>query len=898
MGTILIYLRRHPLLTHALLALIVFGLGPLAHADTPFSFATTPGELPKNVVPSHYDIHIEPDLDKFLTHGHETIDLNVRETVTNLELNTHLLKITQASLAPANGTNTQPLQVVPFDDKPIVNLTAAQAVPPGQYRHTLDFTGGLTEEGEGLFYVRYQSPGGKKLMLATQMEPTDARRMFPCWDEPVFRAEFDLTVILPENFRAYSNMPIERERRLGGRLKEVKFARTPPMASYLVALVAGELEEISGQQDGTLVRVVTTAGKKEQGRYALTSAQKLLGFYNQYFGIKYPLPKLDLLAIPGGFDGAMENWGAITFNESMVLFDPATSSESTKQDDFIVIAHEMAHQWFGDLVTMSWWENLWLNEGFASWMETKASDHFNPGWQLWFTAASGKSGVMAADARSTTHAIRTPVVTESQANDAFDDITYGKGAAFIRMLEAYLGEETFRQGIHDYLTVHEYSSTTSADLWRALARASGKPVDSVAAGWVEQPGFPVVSVSAQCTYDTQFLTLSQQRFTVHNPQARPLTWEIPVALSEPALSNAPTFVLLDSSSTNLPFGTCNSVLTANSDGVGYYRVSYDPILFRRLTAAFANLPPADRLNILGDTWAMVEADREQPSGYLNLTAALAAERTPAIWDQVIGILEFIDHLERGLPGRTNFQRYSRNLLQPQFARLGWLAKPDEIGAETMLRSRLISTLGDFGDARLIVEARQRFEDFLADPKSLPGDIRPAVVKLAGRYADQRIYDQLHELAHHARLSEDRQLYYRAMAAARNDSLARQTLALSLTNETVPQEATRLVIEVASEGEHPALAWDFAREHLQELLNRVDTFERDNYVPAILGNFSDRAHADELRTYARKSADPDAAYDRVRETVEAIRLKADLIQHDLPDIDVWVAQRFNEGHNQP
>ncbi|MDB6122831.1 MAG: aminopeptidase, partial [Pedosphaera sp.] len=506
-----------------------------ARGELPFSFESTPGQLPKTVIPRHYAINIQPDLEKFMTHGSVVVDLEVVKPVKEIVLNADM-QVTKATFHGQNETVPTDVTLKPKQDlsRQIVTLKLPNEVAPGKYQLRLEFIGQITEQAQGLFYVKYPTPSGKKVMLGTQMEPTDARRMFPCWDEPAFRASFQLTVTVPEKHLAISNTPIEHEKKLAGSLKEITFARTPSMASYLMVFVSGELEELKDKAEGVQIRIITTEGKKEQGRYALAATKKLLAYYNHYFGIKYPLPKLDQIAIPGGFSGAMENWGAITYNEGMLLYDPKTSSQHTKQQVFVTVAHEMAHQWFGNLVTTAWWNNLWLNEGFASWMEVKATDHFNPDWQMWLSANSEKSAVMSGDARNTTHPIQQIVNNESQANDAFDSITYQKGQAFLRMLESYVGEEEFRKGIHQYLADHLYANTTTADLWEALEKVSGKPIKTISVGWTEQPGLPVVKVKTDCVDGKQVVALEQERFTVQDPQAAPLLWKIPVGLMNAA----------------------------------------------------------------------------------------------------------------------------------------------------------------------------------------------------------------------------------------------------------------------------------------------------------------------------------------------------------------------------
>lgn len=865
-----------------------------ASAEAPFSFESTPGLLPKTVVPRNYAIYLRPDLEKFTTHGSEVVEIEVLKPVKEIVLNAADMVVTGATLNEPNARIEHAISLKPKLNlsKEIVALQSTKDIRPGKYRLKLEFNGQMGEQAQGLFYVKYAAPSGKKVMLGTQMEPSDTRRMFPCWDEPVYRATYELTVVVPEKHKAISNMRVERETRLNGGVKEVKFARTPPMPSYLVALVSGELEELQDQAEGVQLRVITTEGKKAQGRYALEAAKKLLVYYNQYFGIKYPLPKLDLIAIPGGFSGAMENWGAITFNESVLLFDPQTSSQQTKRDIFVTVAHEMAHQWFGNLVTVAWWNNLWLNEGFASWMEVKATDHFNPGWQMWLSAALDKSAVMSSDAHSTTHPIQQPVGNESEANDAFDSITYQKGGAFLRMLEDYLGEEEFRKGIHHYLSTHSYSNTTTADLWEALEKVSGKPIHKISAGWTEQPGLPLVKVKADCVNGKQVLSLEQERFTVQDPHAKPLLWKVPVAFLNVGPSQLESHHLLQGKSSSVAFGDCDGVIKANAGDAGYYRVLYAPALLAKLEKQIPQLPEADRLNLLDDNWAMVEAGRTSATNYFLLVKSLEHEHTFAIWDQILSTLSLIDDLEQSKPARGAFQEYARQLLRPQLQRLGWEPKPGESSNDALLRTRIIGALGHYGDKAVIAEAKARFQKFLTNPETLTADIRPPVFKIVGRYSDRKSYEELHKLARNAKGTEERQRYYGAMTAALDAELAKATLELSLTTETVPQEATDLVLQVAATGEHKELAWEFVKKHLTELLGKVDTFERNSYVPSVLGSFSDNIRADELEAYVKSNVTEDAL-SKAREGAEGIRFKAALKQRELPVIDHWIAGQISE-----
>ena len=439
----------------------------------------------------------------------------------------------------------------------------------------------------------------------------------------------------------------------------MRFAATPPMSSYLNVFVAGELDFVESRSGPTQLRVIATKGKAEMGRYALEATAQILQYYNEYFGVAYPLPKLDQIALPGGFGGAMENWGGITYYESKLLFDPKNSSAETKQGIYEVLAHEMAHQWFGDLVTMAWWDNLWLNEGFASWMGSKCTAHFNPQWEVWLRRESprdpsrrvgiAKEAAMEGDARPTTHPIQQPVATEAEANGAFDDITYKKGQSFLRMLESFLGEDVFRQGIRRYMTTHMYSSTTTADLWNSLSEASGKPVGEIAAGWTEQPGFPVVKVKREQSGN---VSLTQERFTVNFTNAPPLEWKIPLTYA--VVGETPATLLMTKKLDSIHNVPADRALKLNVNGAGNYRVEYDEVSWKLLLGALKNLGVEDRVNLLCDTWALVQANRAPIAVYFELVEKLPASTELAEREQIIHVLDFINRLLSGSSERRNF----------------------------------------------------------------------------------------------------------------------------------------------------------------------------------------------------------------------------------------------------
>src|SRR5436190_630572 len=693
---------RVPRLAFLLLFLIASLVGAV---EKPFNFNETPGKLPKEVVPTEYAIRIVPNLDNFTFAGSETVKLNVRGPVHQLVLNGLELKITDASL----DSKALPDSAITIDKKnELLTLALPSDVATGDHTLALSFAGKINQQGQGLFYMPYQEQGSgaRKVMLGTQFEATDARRFFPCWDEPAFRARFQLTVVVPENWLAVSNMPVESERKIAGG-REVCFAPTPPMSSYLNVFVAGELDVIESRVGPTQIRVITTKGKAELGRYALEASAQILQYYNDYFGVPYPLPKLDQIALPGGFGGAMENWGGITYFESTLLFDPKNSSADTKQNIYEVLAHEMAHMWFGDLVTMAWWDNLWLNEGFASWMGSKCTAHFNPQWEVWLarvlprdpTRRSGiaKEAAMEGDARSTTHPIQQRVATEAEANSAFDDITYKKGQSFLRMLESFLGEDVFRDGIRRYIAAHKYSNTTTADLWNALSDASNKSVGEIAAGWTEQPGFPVVTVKREADGKVR---LTQERFTVNFKNAPPPLWQIPLTYS--VVGETPATLLMTDKTPALENIPADRALKLNLNAAGNYRVEYDDRSWKLLLEALPKLGVEDRVNLMSDAWGLVQAGRAPVSLYFGLVEKLPASTDLAEREQIINVLYFVNGLLVGSSERERFQRYARSLLRPTFATWRWEPKPDEPPNAGRLRASLIGALGHLSDQEIIV----------------------------------------------------------------------------------------------------------------------------------------------------------------------------------------------------
>ena len=862
-------------------------------AEKPFQFETTPGKLPKQVVPTEYSIRIVPNIDKLTFTGTETVKLSVRAPVRELVLNALEIEVAKAAV----DGKPLPGSAIKIDKKnELLTITLPAQISPGDHSLELSFSGKINQQGQGLFYAHYQEQGTgkKKLVLGTQFEATDARRFFPCWDEPSFRARFQLTAVVPKNWLAVSNMPVESERKIDGG-KEVRFATTPSMASYLNVFVAGELDLIESKAAGTEIRVITTKGKAEWGRYALESTVKVLEYYNDYFGQPYPLPKLDQIALPGGFGGAMENWGGITYYESILLFDPEKSSDSTKQNIFEVIAHEVAHMWFGDLVTMAWWDNLWLNEGFASWMGTKCSAHFNPQWEVWLRknvprdparrVGIAKEQAMEGDARSTTHPVQQPIATEAEANSAFDDITYKKGQSFIRMLESFLGEDVFRDGIRRYIAAHKYSNSTTADLWNALAEASSKPVGEIAVGWTEQPGFPLIKMERG--KDGQVL-LKQERFTVNFKNPPALEWKIPLTYFVVG-NGEPKNLLMTAKTETIEKVPVDHAVKLNADGAGNYRVQYDDTSWNLLLESRGKLDVQNRVNLLSDAWALVQANRAPLSHYLGLVEKLSPSTQLAEREQIITVFDFINRLLLESSEREKFRRYARSILRPSFDTLGWDPKPGEPVKAVSLRASLIVALGDLDDPEIIAGCRDRFEKYLKDPALLPPDLRPPVLGVVGRYADEVTWNRLHDLGLKTTSVEEQQNYYNALASATDPKLVKKTLPIALTDELPTSRAAFLVTRVGRQSEHPEMALEFARTHMKTLLAKLDALAANSYAPGLFTFFSDRSRIAELQDYAKAHLPPASARE-VAKAVDEIEFRAEFKMRLASGLNAWIDKK--------
>jgi aminopeptidase N len=853
-----------------------------AQADAPFSFETTPGKLSKAVVPIHYAIDLQPNLSALTAKGLATIDIEVREPTDRLVLNARDLTFSGTTIDDIISAKSTSVD----EDEQTVTFTFARAITAGRHKLRIAYAAPISNKsGRGLYSADHRIDNSRKRMITSHSEPTDARRIFPGWDEPAFKATFALTLTVPQQFLAVSNTPISREELLRGNRKRVTFQRTPRMSTYLFVLAAGELERITSEVDGITVGVVTTRGRGATGRYALDQSVALLKYLNDYFGVKYALPKLDIIAVPSNAASAMEHWGAVTIFEGDVLHDPAKDPADAQRGILLLLAHEIAHQWFGNFVTMAWWNDLWLNEGFATWMEHKAVERLQPDFQPWLSANGDKQSAMERDVRSNARAMRRPIADEGEARDNFGTTTYSKGQGVVRTIESFVGEDVFRDAMQRYMKERAYSNATVDDLIRALDAAAGTSIGPVLSAYTEQPGVPLVVADARCVGNEQRVALRQDRFTTRESQAQPQRWPVPILFGPP--QSAGTTVLLDGMA-EIAAGRCGDAIKLNLGDVGYYRVRYDTDMRNALARGLPGMTPPDRINLLNDAWAMVETLREPPAAYFVLADQLAGDAHRRVIDQLVDTIKRVHKLERGGPGRAAFQAYARALLRPIFERVGWQATDGEPAERARIRTQLLGALGDLGDDAVIAEAKRRFDAHLQDPASLPWALREPVLHLVGREADRATYETLRGLGRKSKITAERALYYSALASALDPALARETLAIALTDEVPNDIARRLIFSVASQGEHADLAVEFVKRHFERLADKFGSSFRVTSMSTLMANFSDPVRAEELKQFApaHETSDGRSEAERTRERILA---DAEFVVRQIPAIDDWVRQ---------
>ena len=851
--------------------------------------------LPANVKPNKYRLTLQPDLNTFTFKGEQTVDIEIVEPTARIVLNAAELEITGVTLR-RNGSETSTHSVSLDADTETVTLDFGRTLSPGRAQLEMEFTGILNDRLVGFYRSEYQDAEGQTRHLATtQFEATDARRAFPCWDEPAQKAVFDVTLIFDEAYQAVSNTPIVEESSPAPGLRSVRFGETPIMSTYLLAFVVGDLVSVEADAaDGTRVGIWTTRGKENQAGFALDTSVKLLGYFNEYFGIPYPLPKLDHIAIPDFAAGAMENWGAVTYRETALLVDPENSSAGTRQRVAEVVAHEMAHMWFGDLVTMEWWDDLWLNESFASWMGTKAVDWLFPEWEMWTQFVNMDTNrALSLDGLKNSHPIEQEVKNPAEVSQLFDAISYSKGGSVIRMLENFLGPEVFQGGLYRYLKGHEYGNARTQDLWAALEEESGLPVTNIMDSWVKQTGYPVLQVQAARSEEEVQVSLSQERFVydrlLGEEEPNPEVWRVPVTVSAPGASSASMVMEAKEAAVSLPAASpANDWYKVNADQTGFYRVNYTNEDWQRLAPAIRSLelPATDRLGIQNDAYALSRAGLLPITQFLELAGSYSGETDASVWSDLASNLRDIEQLIADEPVRPAYQRFGRELFAPAARRAGWTPRPDDGHLDSLLRSTVLGQSGTYNDPETLAQATDLFQRYLSDPDAVHPDLRGVVFSLAAQAGDRATYDQLWELEERASLQEEKIRLLLAMSRFQDVNLLNDTLERSLSSRVRSQDTITVVAGVAANPAGREPAWEFVKSNWAEFDRRYGGggFGLMRLV-SIVNSFTTEEGMADVEKFFTDNPAP-AAERTIRQALERMRLNIRWLEQNRPALNAW------------
>lgn len=774
-------------------------------------------KLPTTVRPDRYQLRLTPDLTTFTFAGEEAVAVQVLEATTEVIVNAAELSIHSVTVVAQNGqTTTGSVTLDKINERAI--FTFPEMLVPGSYQLRLTFSGVLNNKLHGFYRSTYKDANGQdKVLASTQFESTDARRAFPCWDEPAQKAVFQTTLVIPEHLTAISNTAIVRETLLPGTgTKEVVFADTIKMSTYLVAFIVGEFEGTDPVYVGqTPLRVWAVPGKRRLAQFGQEVGAASLQFFSEYYHYPYPGDKLDLIAIPDFAAGAMENLGAITFRETALLVDEQTAARRELEGVANVVSHENAHMWFGDLVTMRWWNGLWLNEAFATFMATLAVDHYKPEWQRWTSFSVSRASAMAVDGLQSTRPIEFPVHRPEEAAGMFDVLTYQKGAAVLRMLEQYLGAETFRAGINAYLTKHEFANTETTDLWDAIDESSRQPARALMNTWVFQPGYPLLSVR---TEDND-VVISQQIFRyLQDGSDLERRWQVPIFLRASIANGVHSqTALLTEDEIRFTLPSRPDWVVVNAGGHGFYRVRYAPELLNRLTANLhETLSAVERFNLVNDTWAAAQAGLVPMTTYLDLVRLFRDETDPNVWSIILASGQYLDHMLDARQ-RSALQMFLRNLLTPIVQKLGWSPQAEEQELTSQLRGELLSALGTLGDDKTTqAEARTRYTQYKQNPESVDRNVVPALVSILAASGGPAEYEEFTANFKTAKTPQEETRYLFALAAFRPADLFERTLQLTINGEVRTQNAPYLMRSILLNTEGRERAWAFLKAHWDEM----------------------------------------------------------------------------------
>jgi aminopeptidase N len=846
-----------------------------------------PTFLPGNARPSHYAITIAPDAGALTFKGKVAIDLTIRLPTSQLTFNAADLTFSQGQIRTGGG-EVRTGKIVTDSTAQTATISFPESLPEGKYVLELSYDGLISTQANGLFALDYQNDKGvQKRALFTQFEASDARRFVPSWDEPRYKATYDLSAIIPTGQLAVSNMPVVSRTDMEGGKTKVTFATSSVMSSYLLFFGVGELERISSKAGASEVGIITSKGQSAKARPALEATARILPWYNDYFGTPYPLPKLDNIAGPGQsqFFSAMENWGAIFTFEYALLSDPDFTSEARQREIYLTLAHEMSHQWFGNLVTMAWWDDLWLNEGFASWMESKATDKLHPEWEVLLGRIGSRERVMYLDALTTTHPVVQKINSIDDINQAFDEIAYFKGQATITMLEAFAGEKVWRDGIRKYIRENAYGNTTTEDLWQAVESAGAKGIGGIARDFTTQPGIPLVRIErSECRNGRTRLVLSQDEFSRENKVKAPLRWRVP--LSAKTVGHAARQIVLDGSGT-IEMPGCGPYIV-NEGQSGYYRTLYPAGDLSGLSVAFGNLSAADQIGLISDNWALAYSDYQPMAPVLKVMDKVP----PGTNQSVLSVLS--DYLLKnytvleGDPAlQAEYAGYISEKLDPALLATGLDAKPGDSPQAPLLREKLISVLGQTGDPRVLAEARRRFDALDTDPKTLDGPLKTVWLTVIAINADQPVWDKLRAMANAAPTALEKAEMFALLGRAKDKTLAAQSLALALTDE--PGKTMGASIISAVSFDHSMMAVDFVLAHREQVEAMIDSTARTTFVAELGRGSGDLAMAAKLDAYASAYLTPESrkAVDR---SIAAVKARFKACERLRPDIGDWLTRR--------
>ena len=808
--------------------------------------------LPAGAVPEHYELTVEPNLADATFAGTETIMARIARPATTIVLNAAEITFDKVTVTAAG--RSQDATVTADADKEQVTFTVAKVLPAGAVTIHVTYRGILNDQLRGL----YLSKANNRRYAVTQLEATDARRMFPSFDEPALKATFALSAIIDDGDHAISNgaMISDTPGPTAGK-HTVRFDTSPKMSTYLVALAVGDFECIEGAADGTPIRVCSTPDKKGLLGFALESAQQVLRYYNRYYAVKYPFKKLDVVAVPDFAAGAMENAGAIFYRESYLLADPKNASTSVKKTVAVVLAHEMAHQWFGDLVTMQWWDDIWLNEGFANWMESKPVEAWKPDWDIALGDVQSNQSAMGVDALRSTRSIRSKASTPAEINELFDGIAYEKGAAVIRMVEQWLGEEAFRKGVNAYIEKFKYGNARAEDFWSTVAHTADKPVDQVMKSFVDQPGVPIVNVTVNCSGETGSVVVTQERYVRDaSTPADPQVWSIPVCIKTPSGKTRCT-VVSDATAT-IPVDSCPAWVLPNAGARGYYRMGLSPEMLRALAPHVETLEAAERIALLDDEWALVRAGRHDVDSFLDLAGGFKAERNAAVLETLTGTLAFIERAVASGPSRPIFRDSVSKLLKPALQDVGWTPRAGESEDVSSARATVIGTIGRVArDPEVLAKARELAAREIAAPGSLQPELAGVIVDLAALEGDRALYDAYLERSRAAADPEEKYRYLNALTSFNDPALVRRTLELVLSPEVRNQDAKIFIGAMLGNPDTQRFAWELLQARWDDVQKKTGEFVGNTVIVGALSAFCDTRTLDEVKQFFSTHKVPDA-----------------------------------------